>query len=1172
MTTKRLCRVVLSALTMLVLPGLARMVTASATPTPTSTAPAPSCNVDPPTATNAVGAQQSFAVLVTAGGVPQPGVAVDCTIISGPNTWLWRSDVTGPSGDLTVSYSDTEGAGTDEIWCFGFINEEYFDCGATITWGDGSTDLAGDCNGDGAVKIDELVRAVRVASGDLPLAECEPLTTTGLVTFDDLVHAVTNALADEGGETSALTPVSSGQSTHVGLSDGTAVDLPAVSDPDGPPDTPFTRVQVSSQSSDVDLAGSELEPIGTMRVLTFEPFDPNAFANNDNLGVGRLQAADFIPTLTLPTGTLGTSDADAVMVARVGDIYVDGHLETDAVRFLPAFYDDAGNLQVRDIYFPQSILSDLEERAATALFYRAAVMRPRRVRYVPASLLTSLNWSKEPKLVRMIPKASSTANRVPLDTLAQIDPEQAQTELRRCVNNIVVLVHGHNEEEKGGFLPPNIEAPWDYAYKRDVWTLFYDHVLKNDPKARLGCTAFYEFIYPSYRPVITPYGGVKRLDEGFAEELAKQLKPFLDSGDDYRLYVVAHSMGGIVSRAGVQVMDAKLDGWLKKLVTWGSPHMGSALPSLAFALAAAPPYALHTPPGWTAAGIDISGVDALYELLIEGISSVHLPAPGPREYRWARSSTSTPHEINLDNVLDLSEAQQANDVLRRRFNFTDGSWLYNDNLRLLNANDRHVHDGKYATLFGVTTKRPTWKKTAFGYISYPDPSSTTQTGIGAYAIELLMDATPQVVGQNSNDSDGAVPVASMIASGVVDFLDIYNLGDVDHEEYYGAPDATGAFIESGKATYTAQTTLAALKVLSDDVACPSFTFTKEPPLSFGPTDTVEIVGALVWPGDQTPGSRLATLTVEADNIGQLAVLTFTADGTFSGSFPASGLPISTNFTLTLLAKLKDNTELKKTWIRGVAVPIVSYFRGGAGWYMTTQGDQGTWIEIGGSGFGTTMLPSSSVAFGGVKADVQMYNGHPYWSDTSIQAMVPFVGKGVVPVTVTVGGVTSAPRDFTVTDTWADTLQSSIRATAKCWQSVVDVPITWSGFAFAGKVRTPYNTTTTSGWAEVELKGTIDRNTKMLTKLEARSYSQYQYSYGGSQRNELDFVYQNAPTSEHGLFAYGAGAFTYLESYREFWESIDSHGVVSSYTKTKADLEATPGLPPLMEVSLSFNNE
>jgi len=55
----------------------------------------------------------------------------------------------------------------------------------------------GDCSGDGAVNIDELVRGVSIALGLSPLGQCPPFDTTGdgQVTIDEVVRAITAALS-----------------------------------------------------------------------------------------------------------------------------------------------------------------------------------------------------------------------------------------------------------------------------------------------------------------------------------------------------------------------------------------------------------------------------------------------------------------------------------------------------------------------------------------------------------------------------------------------------------------------------------------------------------------------------------------------------------------------------------------------------------------------------------------------------------------------------------------------------------------------------------------------------------------------------------------------------------------------------------------------------------------
>jgi hypothetical protein len=54
----------------------------------------------------------------------------------------------------------------------------------------------GDCDGSGTVAIDELVRAVNIALGTQPVANCLPADRdrNGRVTVDELVAAVSNAL------------------------------------------------------------------------------------------------------------------------------------------------------------------------------------------------------------------------------------------------------------------------------------------------------------------------------------------------------------------------------------------------------------------------------------------------------------------------------------------------------------------------------------------------------------------------------------------------------------------------------------------------------------------------------------------------------------------------------------------------------------------------------------------------------------------------------------------------------------------------------------------------------------------------------------------------------------------------------------------------------------------
>src|SRR6516225_9005962 len=61
-----------------------------------------------------------------------------------------------------------------------------------------SAGCVGDCNGDGKVTIDELVRAVNIALGEASVDVCDAVDNdrNGMISVDELVRAITKSLSD----------------------------------------------------------------------------------------------------------------------------------------------------------------------------------------------------------------------------------------------------------------------------------------------------------------------------------------------------------------------------------------------------------------------------------------------------------------------------------------------------------------------------------------------------------------------------------------------------------------------------------------------------------------------------------------------------------------------------------------------------------------------------------------------------------------------------------------------------------------------------------------------------------------------------------------------------------------------------------------------------------------
>ena len=270
----------------------------------------------------------------------------------------------------------------------------------------------------------------------------------------------------------------------ISLPDGTRVDVPPMPGP--------VTVSVTRSPENVDAVRVwGQEPTGSARTVIY---------------TGDAAALDFVPTITIPASDAGT--LTALNVARIGPVAESGALQEDVVTFLPVTRDDSGNVIFRDIH-----LRGAAQLAATVPSGRLSApefaIKTFRTIYDLSTYQAVLNWAIDPQLVRMVPDASVPEKRRPLSTLSLAERDAV---LRHPIQNVIVLVHGHNEAEKLGFEAKQIPTIWGYEYKRDVWTLLYEGFLKEvagyGPYA--DCTAFYEFIYPTYRPVFDEPGGSRR--------------------------------------------------------------------------------------------------------------------------------------------------------------------------------------------------------------------------------------------------------------------------------------------------------------------------------------------------------------------------------------------------------------------------------------------------------------------------------------------------------------------------------------------------------------------------------------------------------------------------------------------------------------------------------------
>ncbi len=593
-------------------------------------------------------------------------------------------------------------------------------------------------------------------------------------------------------EVSEPCELTGGIALDIVLSDGTRLNLPATE-----ATGTLTQISLGRAESSPNLDEVDSKSVGAARVVQFDSFDPTEKG---------ISAALVTPQVTFPASIIAGLDKNSIAVYRVADLFIDGTPYPGHASSLPINFAANGDLAVTDFYFPDSIMSDLafndaRKSGRLASSAKEAILKTNTIQYIVGTFKDSYNWCIKPELLRFYPQADGPTGpgRV---SWAELSPARQAEEDGRSVNNIVILLHGHNEEEKLGFERSTAPSPWNYAYKRDVWTQLYKFVTDYG-SSFTDCTGFYEFIYPTYLPIFTPCPGVERLDETFAEKVNSLVASEAHVGKTLNLYILAHSMGGVVARAGIQLFEKETHDVFQGLVTWGSPHLGSPLVSLRYVLGAPP--GIYRPGPDNVVSFPLENIDNTLFALRRSVDNMQVDAPGTRDFRWANGHTTTPRGLSLDKLFSDSGAP---DDLWNRYNLENGTEIYSQNLRLLNENDVYRLSTKYNAFFGVTTRRA---KVIFPRGWARPTVDTTGPPLGAKVMPWLVDNADQpYAGYVEGDSDGAVPMVSMAAAGVAG-KQTY-VGDVDHEQYYGAPDSNGVFQEITMARRTAAQTLDSFKM------------------------------------------------------------------------------------------------------------------------------------------------------------------------------------------------------------------------------------------------------------------------------------------------------------------------------------------------------------------------
>ncbi len=660
------------------------------------------------------------------------------------------------------------------------------------------------------------------------------------------------------GETTAETKkinVLAGSNAKVILSDSCSVVIAGLKS--------NASVELKKENNNIDLKKPGLKTSGYMLSVTYEGNDSIRFSQ---------------PVITIPRSQAGNVNPATINIVRVSDLVsADGSIVKDQIQYLPITLDKSGNYRAIDFMLPYTAFTikgtaragNIIEQIA-GIFFPSALAEgtnsPKmawvgHVRYAIMTFQDDFNWYKNPRLVQMTPDRSTGHFRHPAT-----QPER----LKRTapVINIVVLVHGHNEEEKGGNVESMTNDLWEFEYKRDVWNYFYKYYLDQtsktnaaDPGRKDSCTLFYEFIYPSYRPAYSPVLNNSNLPyftlgqdlcKDLNYELMKknpQVAAMIKNNIPFNLFIVGHSMGGLVARAGIRYLDSRIMGNFRQLITWGSPHQGSPLTTLRYI---------------TAAGFNIRVADlALYTygpLPGWAMQWSAMDTPGTRDLRWTNGSNTKENFFDYGKFFSAKSEEQDEDP---SLSLQSGSAFYNDNLKKFNETEQFAT--KYTFLTGNTTHMAQVQKGNYMHTKAYYLYMGSDCAKGNYLINLMS------AGDKFRPNDGASPVWGQGGMDLSPRPNTVDMGDMDHEQFY-----------TDRGEETAAKTFEVMKDISN-CDCPVLSDLK--------TNKGTVNATLVLPSDPKPGERIDKITVAVydqqlkKSVNQSSDIVVTSSkGGFSGTY------------------------------------------------------------------------------------------------------------------------------------------------------------------------------------------------------------------------------------------------------------------------------------------------